>query len=82
MYNFFLYILQLRKVHGDDYTVKYLKLSQLAIQKCIAGERISSMRELEPSLSFPRLTKSGLPGAIPLSDRRAILTRSTTIIRF
>jgi hypothetical protein len=82
MYTFFQHILTLRKVHGDEYVVKYLKLSQLVIQKCIAGERISSMRELEPSISFPRLSKSGLPVAIPLQDRRAIMNRSTLIIRF
>jgi hypothetical protein len=82
MYNFFQYLLVLRRRHGSEYVVKYLKLSQLAIQKCIAGEKISSMRELEPNLSFPRMANSGLPGAIPLSDRRAIMNKSTTIIRF
>lgn len=82
MYNFSQYLLSLRRKHGSEYVVKYLKLSQLAIQKCIAGEKIASMRQLEPSLSFPRVSNSGLPSAIPLSDRRAIMNKSTSVIRF
>jgi hypothetical protein len=74
--------MSLRRKHGSVYVVKYLKTSQLAIQKCIAGEKISSLRELESSYSFPRVSNSGLPLIIPLSDRRAIKNKSTTIIRF
>lgn len=79
---FFQHILQLRKVHGSVYVVQYLKLSQLAIQKCIAGEKLLSMRQLEPTLSFPRLSNSGLPGIIPLRDRRAIMNKTVPVIRF
>jgi len=82
MYNFFHYLLRLRKRFGEEYVVQYLKLSQLAIQKCIAGQAISSMRELEPKLSLPKLTRSGLPSAIPLGDRRAIKNRQKAVIRF
>jgi len=82
MYNFFSYLMSLRRKHGSTYVVKYLKITQLAIQKCIAGEKIASLRELDPTLSFPRVSNSGLPMIIPLSDRRAIKNKSTTVIRF
>jgi hypothetical protein len=82
MYTFFMFLLRLRRKHGSEYVVQYLKLSQLTIQKCIAGEKLKSMRQLDPSLSFPRLSNSGLPMVIPLSDRRAIMNKSRTVIRF
>lgn len=82
MHNFYNYILRLRVKHGDKYCVNYLKACQLAIQKAIAKDKISSLREINPSYSFPRLASCGLPRYIPLSDRRAIMNRSTTVIRW
>lgn len=61
--------------------MKYLKASQLALQKKIAGQALSSLRELEPDLPMPRLTKSGLPAVIGLRHRRAIYGRSYIIVR-
>jgi hypothetical protein len=81
LYSFGKYILRMRKHHGELTTVKYLKAGQLAIQKCIAKDRIQSLRDLEPDLPLPRLTKSGLPRYIPLGDRRAILSGSPSVIR-
>jgi hypothetical protein len=69
------------KRHGVPYTVKYLKACQLAVQKRIAGQPLSSLRELEPDLPLPRLTKSGLPRIIQLRDRRAISSGSHSVIR-
>jgi hypothetical protein len=69
------------KRHGVPYTVKYLKACQLAVQKKIAGQPLSSLRELEPDLALPRLTKSGLPRFIQLRDRRAIASGSHSVIR-
>jgi len=69
------------KNHGSLTTIKYLKASQLAIQKAIAKDKIKSLREIDPSLPHPRLTRTGLPVFIPLSDRRAIISGSTSIIR-
>lgn len=69
------------KHKGALTTIKYLKASQLAIQKSIARDKIQSLREIEPNLSLPRLTKSGLPRFIPLSDRRAIRNGSPSVIR-
>jgi len=72
----------MRKHHGEVYTVKYLKSSQLALFKAIAGNPFKTLRELEPDLPLPRLTTSGLPRFIPLEDRRAILSGNSATIRF
>lgn len=69
------------KRHGAKFTVSYLKLSQLAVQKRIAGEKVTSYRDLLSDLPLPRLTKSGLPRIIPLADRRALLSGSHSIMR-
>jgi len=69
------------KNHGEVYTVKYLKASQLCIQKKLAGQPFKSLREVEPDYSFPRLSKSGLPAIIRRQDRTAICNDSLRIIR-
>jgi hypothetical protein len=60
--------------------VKYLA-SQLAIQKVIAGQPFSSLREIEPDYPLPRLASCGLPAIIGIRDRRVILSGSKSIIR-
>lgn len=82
IHNFFNYCLRLNRKHGGKYVVSYLKSSQLAIQKAIAGNKLGSLRELEPNLSLPRLTNSGFPRYIPLSERRAMKSGSKSVIRF
>jgi hypothetical protein len=81
MRNFFKYILKMNEKHGGAYTVAYLKFSQLAIQKVIAGNKLGSLREVAPKLSLPRLAASGLPRYIPLQDRRAIVNKSISLCR-
>jgi len=80
--NFIGYLFQMNKHHGPMTTVKYLKSCQLAIQKRISMDRIHSLREIESDLPLPRLTSSGLPRFIPLSDRRSILSGDGDITRF
>lgn len=82
LHNFACHLIKLRKHHGDMYVIKYLKATQLAIQKKIAGTPFSSFREIEPDLPLPRLTTSGLPKIIKLGDRSAIVRGSLTVIRF
>jgi len=82
LYLFGQHILRMRKHHGEVFVVKYLKASQLAISKAVAGRPFSSLSELEPDLPLPRLSSSGLPAVIPLRDRRAILSGSPSVIRF
>jgi len=82
LHNFHKYILLISKRHGPVYAVNYLKVCQLAVQKCIAKDEISSLRELNPTFPFPRLSRSKLPKIISLSDRRAIISGSPSIIRW
>jgi len=82
LHNFAVHLIKMRNAHGDMYVIKYLKATQLAIQKKIAGSPFSSFRELEPDLPLPRLTKSGLPYIIKLGDRSAIVRGSLRVIRF
>jgi NADPH-dependent curcumin reductase CurA len=72
----------MNRKHGGKYVVSYLKFSQLAIQKALAGNKLASLREVEPNLSLPRLTSSGFPRYIPLSERRAMKSGSVSVIRF
>jgi hypothetical protein len=75
------HLFRLRSKHGDVFVVKYLKASQLAVQKCIAGEPLSSLKEVGGELPFPRLS-NGLPVIIPVYDRRLIRIGSASIIRY
>lgn len=80
-HKFGLYLLSLKKRHGSTYVVKYLKACSLALSKAIAGQPFKSLREIEPDLPLPRLTKSGLPRIIGTRDRKAILSGSSKVIR-
>lgn len=82
LHNIATYLIKLRKNHGDMYVIKFLKASQLAVQKKLAGSPFESLRELEPDLPLPRLSRSGLPYLIKLSDRSAIVRGSVKVIRF
>lgn len=72
----------MKKHHGALTTVKYLKVCQLALLKRISKDRITSLRDIDPDLPLPRLTRSSLPRIIPLCDRRAILAGNTFVIRY
>jgi hypothetical protein len=81
LHNFGKFLIKMVKNHGEMYTVKYLKASQLCIQKKLAGQPFKSMREIEPDYNFPRLSKSGLPVIVKLQDRAAICNNSLRITR-
>jgi len=70
------YLITLNKYHGPELVVRYLKAGQLAIQKAKAGQKLNSLRDLEPDVPLPRLAKCGLPAFIGLRDRRAILAQT------
>lgn len=80
-HNFGKYLIFLNKHHGALYVVKYLKAAQLSIQRKLAGQPFSSLREIEPKLSLPRLAKCGLPAIIGTRDRSSILSGSTQVIQ-
>lgn len=81
LHNFAVHILKINKNHGEVYTVKYLKSCQLAITKKLAGSPFRSLREIEPDLNLPRLSKSGLPAIIGTADRASLVNNSYRIIR-
>jgi len=82
LHNFGIFILRMYSHHGETYTVKYLKACQIAVQKCLAGQPFRSLREIEPDLPLPRLSRTGLPVIIPHNDRRSIIQlNSPAIIR-
>jgi hypothetical protein len=80
--NFGSHLLRISRIHGAAFTVIYLKSCQLAVQRAIARNPASSLRELGGDLPFPRLSADGLPVIIPVYDRRLIMAGSTSIIRY
>jgi hypothetical protein len=80
-HNFGLHLMKLNKNHGATLTVKYLKACQLALQKKVAGQPLKSLRDLEPDLPLPRLSKSGLPAIIGLRHRYSISRGGTIVVR-
>lgn len=81
LHNFGVFLIKMNKNHGEVYTVKYLKACQLSIQKKLAGQPFRTLREIEPDLNLPRLSKSGLPTVIKTTDRSSICNDSYRIIR-
>jgi hypothetical protein len=71
----------MKRNHGSKHVINYLKYSQLAIQKFIAGEPVNSLKELAGPGVYPRMA-SGLPKFIHLADRKAIRNGNQSIIRF
>jgi len=83
LHAFLVHLLNMRRHHGSTYVVKYLKASQLAIQKAIAGTKVSSLNQIDDSIPFPYLSTCGLPRFIPIRDRRLMLVNgSASVIRW
>lgn len=59
-----------------------LKAQLLALQRSLAGSPMTTLRELEPDLPLPRLSKGGLPTIIGTQDRRLIRGGHTATIRW
>lgn len=76
------HLLALTRKHGATYTVMYLKASQLAVQKCIAGSPLTTLSQVGGDLPFPRLDRSGLPRVIPAGDRALIRQGVHSMIRW
>jgi hypothetical protein len=77
------HLYNMRRHHGSTYVVKYLKNCQLAIQKSLAGSKMSSLNEVDTTLMFPSLSSCGLPKFIPIRDRRLMLVNgSPSVIRW
>lgn len=81
IHKFGMYLIQMNKRHGSTYVVKYLKACSLAISKVIAQQPFQSLKEIEPDLNLPRLSRSGLPVIIGTRDRRSIVQGSHKVIK-
>lgn len=80
-YNFFSRVLKMNRNHGSYFTVKWLKANQVALQKYLGDDKISSLRVLEPNLPLPRLI-NGCPAIISRSDRQMIRSGNVNLMRF
>jgi hypothetical protein len=67
--------------HGSAVAVKWLKACNLSLSKFLGGERLTSLRKLEPSTPLPRMATVGLPAIIGTRDRRSIASGSVRLIR-
>lgn len=80
--HFSVHLLKVTKNHGPGFTVKYLKACQLAVQRCIAGSPVSSLKEIAGEGPFPYLDNRGLPRIIPVYDRSLIKSGSASVTRY
>jgi len=58
-----------------------LKASYVALQKALAGDKLTSLRSLEPTLPLPRLV-NGFPAIIGSKDRAALRAGTRSVIIF
>lgn len=75
-------LLRMQKTNGSTYVVKYLKACNVSLQRFIGGKPLKSLREIEPELPLPGLTKAGLPKFIPTRDRRELDKLSVSVVRW
>lgn len=64
-------VLALKKNHGSNFTIKWLKACYVALQKALGDDVLQSLRDLEPGLPLPRLI-NGIPAVIKSRDRQLI----------
>jgi len=79
--NFIKFLMKMHRSHGPTYTVKWMKACAVALQKALGGEKLTSLRSIEPNLPLPRLI-NGLPAIIGAEDRRQIRCENYGIIRY
>nr|UYL94482.1 MAG: RNA-dependent RNA polymerase [Leptosphaeria biglobosa mitovirus 5] len=72
-------MLKIKKNHGDDFTIKWLKACYVSLQKSLGNDHLTSLRDLEPNLPLPRLI-NGIPACIKPRDRQLIRDGSKSMI--
>jgi len=75
-------LIRLNRIHGSEFVVKYLKACNVSLQRYLGGKPLKSMREIEPCLPLPGLTKAGLPKFIPLRDQRELGKLTVSVVRW
>lgn len=77
--DFMTFVLKMKKNHGADFTIKWLKCCYVALQKSLGKDNLESLRDLEPNLPLPRLI-NGIPAIISSGDRKLIREMDSRII--
>jgi hypothetical protein len=67
--------------HGSSFTVKWLKACAVALQRYLGNDRVASLRDIEPGLPLPRVSR-GIPSIIPSADRSRIRRGDSKTIQF
>lgn len=80
-HNFLVFLLKVKKHHGTNFTIKWLKCCSVALQKACGGDPVKSLRELEPNMPLPRLI-NGFPAYISKGDRKLIRSGHGGVTRF
>jgi hypothetical protein len=80
-HNFFSRILKINRHHGSEFTVKWIKANQVVLQKYMGGDKVKSLRSIEPNLPLPRLI-NGFPAIINRRDRDLIRSGAKGVLRF
>jgi len=75
-------LIRLNRTHGSAFVVKYLKACNVALQRYLGGKPLKTMREIEPCLPLPGLTKAGLPKFIPLRDQRELGRLTVSVVQW
>jgi hypothetical protein len=75
-------LLRMQRQNGSTYVVKYLKACNVSLQRFLGGLPLKTMREIEPDLPLPGLTKAGLPKFIPLRDQRELDKLTPSVVRW
>jgi hypothetical protein len=79
--NFIQFIFRMLNHHGPTYTVKWMKAVTVAFQKWLGGDKLKSLRVIEPNLPLPRLI-NGCPAIINRQDRLLMKRGDIRIMRF
>nr|BBG56023.1 RNA dependent RNA polymerase [Fusarium boothii mitovirus 1] len=80
-HNFLVYLTRMYHNHGSEFTIKWLKSSHVALQKYLGGDKLKSLRDLEPNCPLPRLI-NGCPAYINKRDRSLMREGNSFVSRY
>lgn len=81
LHNLITFLKNMNKHHGPAYTVKWLKACSVALQRYLGNDRVASLRDIEPDLPLPRVSR-GIPSFVCKADRSRIRRGDPKTVRF
>jgi hypothetical protein len=81
VFDFLSFIYKMKKDHGVNFTVAWMKACYVALQKSLGEDNLRSLRDLDPELPLPRLI-NGVPAIIRSRDRDQIRKGNPRVIIF